>query len=156
MNLTDVLLYLTEGAPVKLIAYHGSPVLFNKFDKSKINSGTGDGNMYGPGFYFASAPALAKAWNKHGYLYKCELAFSNPYYALSGEDRDKLAELMKSQMVNGKNTWDMTEFFKAGYDGVISKNEKWETGNKNRPNVKHNQYVVYEPSQIKILKVGKY
>jgi hypothetical protein len=47
-------------APVGMIAYHGTPHLFDKFDKSKI--GTGSGNDFGYGAYFAELPETAKGY----------------------------------------------------------------------------------------------
>lgn len=47
----------------ELIAYHGSPHKFKKFDASKI--GTGEGaQAYGHGLYFAENPAVAKDYRK--------------------------------------------------------------------------------------------
>lgn len=44
-----------------IIAYHGSPHSFDKFDMSKI--GTGEGaQAYGPGLYFAENEGVAKAY----------------------------------------------------------------------------------------------
>lgn len=48
-------------APVGMVAYHGTPHLFDKFDMSKV--GTGEGaQMYGHGMYFAESPAVAKQY----------------------------------------------------------------------------------------------
>jgi hypothetical protein len=45
----------------ELIAYHGSPHKFKKFDASKI--GTGEGaQAYGHGLYFAESPEVAKSY----------------------------------------------------------------------------------------------
>ena len=44
-----------------LIAYHGSPYTFDKFDISKV--GTGEGaQAYGHGIYFAEAPGVARGY----------------------------------------------------------------------------------------------
>lgn len=48
-------------APVGMIAYHGSPYIFNKFDMGKINKGEGM-QAYGHGMYFAEAPDVAKSY----------------------------------------------------------------------------------------------
>ena len=46
-----------------LIAYHGTPHSFDKFDISKV--GTGEGaQAYGHGIYFAESPELAKTYKK--------------------------------------------------------------------------------------------
>lgn len=47
-----------SGLTMDLMAYHGSPVRFEKFDASKI--GTGEGaQKYGYGLYFSSSPDVA-------------------------------------------------------------------------------------------------
>lgn len=46
---------------MNMIAYHGSPHSFDKFDMSKI--GTGEGaQAYGHGLYFADSPEVAKSY----------------------------------------------------------------------------------------------
>ena len=48
-------------APIGMVAYHGSPHLFDKFRMDKI--GTGEGaQAYGHGLYFAENPATAKQY----------------------------------------------------------------------------------------------
>jgi hypothetical protein len=47
-------------APAGITAFHGTPHLFDKFDKSKI--GTGSGNDFGYGAYFAELPETAKGY----------------------------------------------------------------------------------------------
>lgn len=48
-------------APAGMIAYHGSPHIFNKFDSSKI--GTGEGaQAYGHGLYLSETPEVAKQY----------------------------------------------------------------------------------------------
>jgi hypothetical protein len=49
-----------QGMIQPLTAYHGTPNLFDKFDKSKI--GTGSGNDFGYGAYFAELPETAKGY----------------------------------------------------------------------------------------------
>lgn len=54
-------LYLASGLNPGIVAYHGSPHRFDKFDISKI--GTGEGaQAYGHGLYFAEHPDVAKAY----------------------------------------------------------------------------------------------
>jgi hypothetical protein len=63
--------------PPGIVAYHGSPHRFDRFDMSKI--GTGEGaQAYGHGLYFAEREAVAKAY------------------------RDALAEMRVGFKVNGK------------------------------------------------------
>lgn len=50
----------SQGLIQPLTAYHGSPATFSKFDKTKI--GTGSGNDYGFGAYFAESPDVAKGY----------------------------------------------------------------------------------------------
>lgn len=47
-------------APIGMIAYQGSPKLFEKFDKSKI--GSGSGIDYGFGGYFSESPSVASQY----------------------------------------------------------------------------------------------
>jgi hypothetical protein len=47
----------------KILAYHGSPHDFNKFDATKIGSGQGE-TLYGHGLYFASNPKTATAYRR--------------------------------------------------------------------------------------------
>jgi hypothetical protein len=50
-----------SGLQSNLMAYHGTPHRFDKFDSSKI--GTGEGaQAYGHGLYFAESPDVAKAY----------------------------------------------------------------------------------------------
>lgn len=54
----------------KIIAYHGSPNLFKKFEFNRI--GTNDGTTgAGLGFYFTDNPEGAERYGK--YVYECEL-----------------------------------------------------------------------------------
>ena len=145
---------LCEGKQT-LIGYHGSPKKFNKFELDKVDSGHGDGGMYGPGIYFTEDPELAKIWNEHGYLYKCKLTFDNPYVVNNGDTED-IQELIKSDYKNNRNYNDMTDFFNQGYDSVVSNNETWEDPTGKNPPEKHNQYVAFKPEQIQILSVEKY
>ena len=154
MNITKTLQLLKESLPHSVIAYHGSRKLFKEFDSKKLNTGVGDNGMWGPGFYFTESNSIAKGWFDHGYLYKCELTFKHPYIMDNEkEDRFKLLALLKLDYIDGQNRWDMTDFFKAGYDSIISRYELWDDGKRK---MKHNQYVIFDPKQIKILKVSKY
>ena len=142
-------------------AYHGSSKLFENFDLSYLNKGKGDGGMYGPGFYFTEDTELAKIWNESGYLYLCQLHFDNPYVMYGTEEEHAaFTKLIKADFdeTTNQNTYDMTEFFRRGYDSVVSLSEKWENQEGNRPVTYsfHDQYVAFFPEQIKILKVQRY
>src|SRR3972149_381916 len=54
-----------EAAPSgRILAYHGSPHTFDRFDFSKM--GTGEGaQAYGHGLYFAESPGVAKAYQQN-------------------------------------------------------------------------------------------
>lgn len=139
-----------------IIAYHSSPNKFTKFDKKYIDTATSDGGMYGKGFYFADKE-LAQQFNYSGYLYKVKLLFSKPYILNTDKDRETFEALINAHYDSKtkKNNSDLTDFFNAGYDGVISNNEIWkdELGNKEKI---HSQFVVYDPSQITILSIEPY
>jgi hypothetical protein len=52
-----------RGSPDPIIAYHGTPYSFDKFDPSKI--GAGEGNQaYGHGLYFAESSPVSE-WYRH-------------------------------------------------------------------------------------------
>lgn len=54
---------VSEAAPTGIIAYHGSPHSFDRFDISKI--GTGEGaQAYGHGLYFADNEDVAKSYRE--------------------------------------------------------------------------------------------
>jgi hypothetical protein len=59
---TDVLTGELGIAPIGMIAYHGSPAVFNKFDKSKI--GSNSGMDYGYGGYFGELPETAYGYTQ--------------------------------------------------------------------------------------------
>lgn len=57
----DLMNTANAGGLLGMIAYHGSPHKFDKFDMSKI--GTGEGaQAYGHGLYFSEAPSVAKTY----------------------------------------------------------------------------------------------
>ena len=151
---------LTEkdmNQPIQILGYHSSPVEFDHFDFSKIDTTTGDGGALGPGFYFGETSEFAKIWNEEGYLYICLLTFKHPYVCRNDKDREDLYKLIKAKLNDeGNNTQDMTDFFEQGYDSIISLNEKWDNPEDKKDIKYHNQYVAFEDDQIKILKVKKY
>jgi hypothetical protein len=61
---TDVLTGELGIAPIGMIAYHGSPARFNKFDMSKVDTGEG-AQFYGHGMYFAESPTVASQYMKN-------------------------------------------------------------------------------------------
>lgn len=61
---SDVLTGELGIAPVGMIAYHGSPVRFDKFDITKMGSGEGQ-QLFGKGMYFAESPSVAEPYMKN-------------------------------------------------------------------------------------------
>lgn len=63
----------------KIIAYHGSPYDFSKFDFK--NYGRNDKGDYGKGVYFDTdkSESIAYVQANKGFLYECELNLVNPY-----------------------------------------------------------------------------
>jgi len=53
----------SQGLLQPLIAYHGSPYRFDKFDPTKVGAGEG-AQVYGHGMYFAEHPAVAMPYSK--------------------------------------------------------------------------------------------
>lgn len=141
---------IENNNPVDIIAYHGSPSKFAKFDLSKAGSNT-DSGMYGKGIYFTNDLDLAKSWNDHGYLYKCKLKFNNPFISNNSGDISKYYKIIEYD-----NSLDIQKLIKAGYDGLISNNEEWTDPRTNRLKGIYNQYVCTNPNQIKILEITKY
>ena len=54
---------VNQGLLQPLIAYHGSPYRFDKFDPTKVGAGEG-AQVYGHGMYFAEHPAVAMPYSK--------------------------------------------------------------------------------------------
>ena len=89
---TTIREYLNENVQQKIIAYHGSNVLFDEFDDTKIGSNSdvnANGNLNNDkyGFFFtsdfdeakSSGNVVAKQKGGKPIVYTCELTFSNPY-----------------------------------------------------------------------------
>jgi hypothetical protein len=79
--------------PSGIIAYHGSPLTFHRFDMSKI--GTGAGNQsYGHGLYFAENEAVAKEYREKltQYANRASGGFADP---------NKMYETVKGQIAYG-------------------------------------------------------
>ena len=139
--------------PISLIAYHGSAKKFDKFDLSKVNTGTNDGGMFGKGIYFTESPELAKAWNDTGYLYKVKLNIKNPIILETDEDRENFFAEYSNRGINNINT---EKIITNGFDGIISNNEIW-TNPQNLDDItKHSQYVIFDTNDIEIIEVTQY
>lgn len=139
--------------PISLIAYHSSAKKFNKFDLSKVNTGTNDGGMFGKGMYFTESPELAKAWNDTGYLYKVKLNIKNPIILETDEDRENFFAEYSNRGINNINT---EKIITNGFDGIISNNEIW-TNPQNLDDItKHSQYVIFDTNDIEIIEVTQY
>ena len=89
--ITSIYDYMNENLS-KQIAYHGSNILFHKFDDKKIGSNSdvnSSGNVYNDihGFFFTSdfneakttANNVAKQKSGKPIVYTCELELKNPY-----------------------------------------------------------------------------
>lgn len=140
-------------SPIKLSAYHTSKIKFSAFDIAKVDTGTTDGGMYGNGLYFTNDINLAKSWNNHGYLYKVELNFNNPYICKTEKDREKLGDILHSTIINNYNNHDTDELLKLGYDSIVSYNEPWDNGVSTEY---FDQYVAFYNNQIKIIDCVEY
>ena len=115
----------------KIKAYHLSNTLFNDFSNDFINSGAG--NRYGKGFYFSSKP-----WDKYSkYKYVCELTIKNPL--IFSSIYETLYDYIKQ--TNSQETY---ASIVNKYDGIIIE----DAINKSKK-----EYVVFDKSNIKILKV---
>lgn len=64
---------LNVGGLLGMTAYHGSPHLFDKFDMSKVGSGTGNASR-GHGIYMSERADIAKQYaGSNGNLYKVDI-----------------------------------------------------------------------------------
>lgn len=78
-----------------ILAYHGSPYKFDKFDMSKI--GTGEGaQAYGHGLYFAESPQVAKSYQS---ALSSDRGFS--YGGQSGLTRQQVQDLVNAKLGGG-------------------------------------------------------
>ena len=141
--------------------YHASNEIFDKFDISKITNIRGD--LYGGGFYFTDNYEYAKDFGS--ILYECNIKLQNPIDLTNSEKvKQQLLRLLND--INNITKYDdnyirdsikhknFTSAFmklrkylsfkdlKKYFDGVIGYSEK---GGK--------EYVVYDPTNIKILNV---
>ncbi len=83
-----------DAADAGIIAYHGSPHSFDKFDMSKI--GTGEGaQAYGHGLYFAEAEDVAKT-------YKAAGPAANQHYDKINKRLSELAKEMDAIAIPGQ------------------------------------------------------
>ena len=64
-RMTDAVLdrVASQSRPKVIVAYHGSPHSFDRFDASKIGTGQGE-QMYGHGLYFAGAEDAADTYRR--------------------------------------------------------------------------------------------
>lgn len=124
--------FFSGGGPVKLaddeglIAYHGSPHSFDKFDMSKM--GTGEGNQaFGNGLYFAQREGTADFYrseltDQHGTPYKVDIAGKqeeNPYIVSAAVDA-------KNYMNNANPSETMAAFNNAMSSHKADLQEKWD------------------------------
>lgn len=89
----------------ELIAYHGSPHKFKKFDASKI--GTGEGaQAYGHGLYFAENPAVAKSYQSvGGYLSNDPVRMAADVVSSHGGEKKALSHLQSILPPVGETTF---------------------------------------------------
>lgn len=122
------------GEPLKV--YHGSPYVFDAFDRNMLGQATLQSEEYFHksaqyGFFFTLDKEYAKGYGKN--LYECYLKILNPYVFDMDEyiaSDKKIAEVLQYAVEHG-------------YDSVILENIR-EIG---RP--KTTEYVVFSPEQIK-------
>jgi hypothetical protein len=134
------------------LVYHGTDVLFNKFDISKIGSRT-DPGFFGRGFYFIDDKEIAKRWGK--YIVSAYVNLKNPLYTTGIEDfiqksgyksplKNNLSREQNNLLYKKEINRITDELIKKGYDGVIYTNS---AGKK--------QYISFFVEPIEILKVEK-
>lgn len=115
-----------QAADDGIIAYHGSPHSFDKFDMSKM--GTGEGNQaFGNGLYFAQREGTADFYrseltDQHGTPYKVDIAGKqeeNPYIVSAAVDA-------KNYMNNANPSETMAAFNNAMSSHKADLQEKWD------------------------------
>lgn len=93
-----------DGAP--LVVYHGSPEVFDAFDKKYIGL---QGKAEGAGFYFTDDPSLARGFKpeKSGKLYEVYLSMKNPLErGQEGFSNDVFKKILKKIAKDEAARWD--------------------------------------------------
>lgn len=137
------------------IVYHGQAPKYEYVGNGKVTSSLErieqfsnnykrflqDGNA---GFYFTPQKALAKAYAEGGYIYSCTLDIKNPYYYLHryGYGVEAGGLIKNSSFVSKK---EIDKLKNMGYDGIAALDIGGVLV----------EIVVFDPSQIKILKVER-
>jgi hypothetical protein len=166
-------------APMGITAFHGSPFKFDKFDLNKAKEGTGI-NLFGKGVYLTDNPNVAKSYaGENGYVYKVDVPDKNvesmiPYMEKIKNQNTKVQELANrynpelqkimelqnlknpnSQMSNIDDLY-TSDLFRAM--GKLNKEAESKLIQEGIPGVYHpniggkgTNYVVYDPSILKIL-----
>ena len=140
-----------NGEP--LVVYHGTSGSFTEFDIGKRSDNSGDGGMFGAGFYFSSKKGAREYGKK---LVGAYLNIRNPLYNTAedleqfreaiGYDEDQEIDISSDLTDDGENAEFFTEDLKSlSYDGVItSKNLLLE-------NI---EFVAFDANQIKSSKMN--
>jgi hypothetical protein len=162
-----------------ITAYHGSPFKFDKFDLNKAKEGTGV-NLFGKGVYLTDNPNVAKHYaGDKGYVYKVDVPDKNvesmiPYMEKIKNQNTKVQELanrynpelqkimelqnLKNPNAQVSNIDDLytSDLFRAM--GRLNKEAEPKLIQEGIPGVYHpniggkaTNYVVYDPSILKIL-----
>lgn len=141
---------------MKIVAYHWSPEKFTEFDKKYI--GSTNSSTYLDGFYFADKLVPPN----EGYIYKCELTLNNPIeidVQSSGWDTLGTQEAIDA-FVNHDDWGYIQDYLEDNLnmdtEEAESLLEKWENADGAiLTNVSYDyhdtEYIVFDPSQIKIL-----
>ncbi len=135
-------LKLIEDNNIDITCYHGSNEKFDKFSLKYF--GKHDAGMWGRGIYLTNKIAVALQYGF--YLYTCNLNLQNPFIIESGDEKK-----LKYYLSLGKDNNEVTnKLIEMGYDGIISKNEKFLV---NSRMIKADQYIAFDPNNVKILKL---
>lgn len=153
---------INENQEQKVIAYHGSNVLFDEFNGQKIGSNSdvnSTGNLYDDkyGFFFtsdfneakSSANAVAKQKGGNPIVYTCELIFSNPYTLTDLKNDVGDNEIENIYNKTGGNGWGI---FDTNRDFIIKRCLELKKNSVLFTNQGIKFIVVFDKSQIKIIK----
>lgn len=133
----------TAPKPFHDVVYHGTDVVFERFDTERIGTRT-DAGLLGRGFYFSTDPAVANTWD-HRVTARVELEhplrLALPTWSTS---KRRLVEksLGLSQVSSDQLSRALAE---SGYDGVVL-----DYSDLGYP---HQEIMVMDPAAIEILAV---
>lgn len=142
--------------PTKKIVFHGGSN-FKTFNKKQIGSAKNE-LIFGKGFYFTSSKEMAQDFSfkvVNGYVYTCELSYTNPLVLTEKELYKKLFDFLGKEEENTESMfWNNIS---KKYDVLEIKQRKFGGGMKFSTEYNDfTEYVVYDENCIKIINKESY